>query len=141
MKPWHQFQIDHPNRFFEDTYRDYKYLVYQHDYGHLNGYVLLKEDDDREKASDLQCHGGITFDDDLSFVILTESGHYIGFDCNHWNDIAPFLEERLREVDRLRLFEPFMPYTDEPRFWRTEGYVIDNCKSIIDQLIELKNKV
>ena len=51
MKPWHQFQIDHPNRFFEDTYRDYKYIVYQHQFGHLNGYVLLKEDDDREKAS------------------------------------------------------------------------------------------
>lgn len=135
MKPWHQFQIDHPDRFFEETYRDYKYVVYQHDYGHLNGYVLLKEDDDREKASDLECHGGITFNDDLSFVIPSESGYYVGFDCNHWNDIAPFLE------DRLDLFGLWEPYTDEPRFWRTEDYVVDNCKSMIDQLIEMKNKV
>lgn len=138
MKPWHQFQIDHPDRFFEDTYRDYKYVVYQHQFGHLNGYVLLKEDDDREKASNLECHGGITFEDDLSRIIPVKSGYYVGFDCNHWNDIAPFLEKRLREIDRLRLVEPFMPYTDEPRFWRTESYVVDNCKSMIDQLIEMK---
>ena len=138
MKPWHQFQIDHPNRFFEDTYQDYKYVVYQHQFGHLNGYVLLKEDDDREKASNLECHGGITFEDDLSQIILVESGHWVGFDCNHWNDRAPFLEDRLREVDRLGLVEPFVPYTDEPRFWRTESYVVDNCKSMIDQLIEMK---
>lgn len=138
MKPWHQFQIDHPDRFFEDTYRDYKYVVYQHQFGHLNGYVLLKEDDDREKASNLECHGGITFEDDLSQIIPVESGHWVGFDCNHWNDRAPFLEDRLREVDRLGLVKPFMPYTDEPRFWRTENYVVSNCKSMIDQLIEMK---
>lgn len=138
MKPWHRFQIDHPDRFFEETYKDYQFVVYQHQYGHLSGYVLLKEDDDRAKASNLECHGGITFEDDLSRIILVEPGYWVGFDCNHWNDIAPFLEERLREVDRLGLVEPFMPYTEEPRFWRTKEYVVENCKSMIDQLIEMK---
>lgn len=131
MKPWHQFQIDHPNRFFEDTYRDYKYVVYQHQFGHLNGYVLLKEDDDREKASNLECHGGITFEDDLSRIITVGSGYYVGFDCNHYRDLAPFVNDRMRAAS-------IEPSSIDNRIWRTESYVVDNCKLMIDQLIEMK---
>lgn len=131
MKPWHQFQIDHPNRFFEDMYRDYRYAVYQNDYGHLNGYVLLKEDDDREKASDLECHGGISFEDDLSQIIPVESGHWVGFDCNHYRDLAPFMNDRMRAAG-------IEPSSIDDGIWRTEDYVVNNCKSMIDQLIEMK---
>lgn len=132
MKPWHQFQIDHPDRFFEDTYRDYKYVVYQHQFGHLNGYVLLKEDDNREKASNLECHGGITFEDDLSRIIPVEHGYWVGFDCNHYRDLAPFVKDRMRAAG-------IEPSSIDDGIWRTESYVVDNCKLMIDQLIEMKH--
>ena len=131
MKPWHQFQIDHPDRFFEDTYRDYKYVVYQHQFGHLNGYVLLKEEDNRDKASNLECHGGITFEDDLSRIIPVKSGYYVGFDCNHYQDLAPFVNDRMRAAG-------IEPSSIDDGIWRTESYVVDNCKLMIDQLIEMK---
>lgn len=92
---------------------------------------MLKGDDDREKASNLECHGGITFEDDLSRIIPVESGYYVGFDCNHYRDLAPFVNDRMRAAG-------IEPSSIDDGIWRTESYVVDNCKSMIDQLIEMK---
>lgn len=92
---------------------------------------MLKEDDDREKASNLECHGGITFEDDLSRIIPVKSGYYVGFDCNHYRDLAPFVNDRMRAAG-------IEPSSIDDGIWRTESYVVDNCKLMIDQLIEIK---
>lgn len=131
MEPWYQFQIDHPDRFFEETYKDYQFVVYQHPYGHLNGYVLLKEDDDKDRADDLKCHGGISFEDDLSRIIPVESGYWVGFDCNHYRDLAPFMNDRMRAAG-------IEPSSIDSGIWRTPEYIVENCKSMIDQLIEMQ---
>ena len=133
MKPWHQFQIDHPDRFFEETYKGYRFVVYQHQYGHLNGYVLLKEDNDREKASNLECHGGISFSGRLSDIIPVEHGYWVGFDCNHWKDLAPFMNNRMRAAG-------IEPSSIDSGIWRSKEYVVENCKSMIDQLIKMKKE-
>lgn len=88
-----------------------------------NGYVILPDDHelvdkfygDFEKDYDLEVHGGITFSDYLSKIMNLENmdledGYVLGFDCNHAGD---------NPVDC------------------NQGYVENECKKLIDQLISL----
>lgn len=88
-----------------------------------NGYVILPDDHelvdkfygDFEKEYELEVHGGITFSDYLSRIMDLENmdleeGYVLGFDCNHVGD---------NPVDC------------------NQGYVANECKKLIDQLINL----
>lgn len=88
-----------------------------------NGYVILpdyhelvdKFYGDFEKDYDLEVHGGITFSDYLSKIMDLENmdledGYVLGFDCNHVGD--------------------------NPKDCNQE-YVENECKKLIDQLINL----
>ena len=70
---------------------------------------------DFEKEYELEVHGGITFSDYLSRIMDLENmdleeGYVLGFDCNHAGD---------NPVDC------------------NQGYVENECKKLIDQLINL----
>ena len=90
------------------------------------GYVVLPEDhpfnvDIRESKrleiinNHLVVHQGVTFYDN----VLAFDSKLIGFDCNHSQDYAPILEDKVRGT------------------YRTLGYVKKELKSLVEQLITL----
>ena len=116
--------------------------------GHLCGYVKIPlELKIHQKRFDvnLDCHGGITFNE------LDEKGeNWIGFDCCHLNDICPSteylnntrpelieIEKRHQEmmeklnIKRSRFFD---------KTYKNINFCIQECKSIVDQIIEGKWK-
>ena len=128
MKPWHKFKLENPNGFYAKEYSNHTFVVYQHEIsGHLNGYVLLNKDDRVEDIMDIKCHGGITFEGNLAEIIQVQPGNWIGFDCAHYGDLAPFYKEKLAALG----FDFGVSYDE---VWRDQKFVEDNCKQIIDQL-------
>lgn len=128
MKPWHQFKLENPDGFYAKEYSNHAFVVYQHEIsGHLNGYVLLNEDDRVEDTMDIECHGGITFEGDLAEIIPVQAGNWIGFDCAHYGDKTPFADERLAAYG-------FDFGISNDQVWRTPDFVEENCEKIIDQL-------
>ena len=128
MKPWHQFKQENPDGFYAKEYSNHTFVVYQHPIsGHLNGYVLLNPEDHIDETMIIECHGGITFEGDLAEFVPVQPGNWIGFDCNHLCDMAPFLNEHFA----ARGYEFGVDYEE---VWRSPEFVEDNCKQIIDQL-------
>ena len=101
------------------TYRGYVYIILDMEAGWekwRNGYVKLQDnsrfkdlDYDTYPISAIDCNGGITFMSNE--CILFGEGTYIGFDTMHFWD-----NEATRGVENVE----------------------ENCKSIIDQLIEFE---
>ena len=128
MKPWHQFKYDNPDGFYAKEYSDHTFVVYQHETnGHLNGYVLLNPEDTIEDILDIMCHGGISFEGNLAEIVPVQAGNWIGFDCAHYGDMTPFLDEELAA-------RGFDFGVSDDKIWRTRDFVEENCKQIIDQL-------
>ena len=131
MKPWHQFKVDHPDGYYEKEYRGYNYIVFQHPaFGHLNGYIELKEDDYNIDVENIEVHGGITYKGSL---FGDKKKSYVGFDCAHLGDLCPFTEEKMRLVNPY-----YISFSSEGEVWRSPEFVEENCKDYIDGLIELK---
>ena len=133
MEKWNEFKVNYPKGFYLKKYKDYIFVVYQHQSsGHLNGYVELKPIDeeffDQNQINNLDCHGGITYQGTLDWIFKTPKSTYIGFDCAHCGDKTPFTDAML----------PGLFATSAYEVWRDEAFVEENCKSLIDQLIELK---
>lgn len=133
MTNWNEFKVNYPKGFYIKEYKGYTFVVYQHQSsGHLNGYVELKAIDevflDQNQINNLDCHGGITYQGTLDWIFKTPKSNYIGFDCAHWGDKTPFADAML----------PGLFGTSSYGVWRDEVFVEENCKALIDQLIELK---
>ena len=111
--------------------------------GHLCGYIQIPETHPyfRKKhklSNDLDCHGGITFED-------IHEEHWIGFDCAHSGDYVPTVEfikkNHFRSSGQIR---ELFPIPDEfkrlfnPQY-RNVRYCIDECIKIIDQLVNIKS--
>lgn len=76
------------------TYRGVKFsIVRNKETGHLNGYIYVKEnvpEDVKEDISDVT-HGDITYEE-------IDSGELVlGFDCAHFGDRTPYLENRVEK--------------------------------------------
>ena len=128
MKPWHQFKLENPSGFYAKEYSNHILVVYQHPVsGHLNGYVLLNPEETIGDTMIIECHGGITFEGDLAEFVPVQAGNWIGFDCNHLGDMAPFLNEQFAAGGH----EFRVDYNE---IWRDPDFVEANCKQIIDQL-------
>lgn len=128
MKPWYQFKQENPDGFYAKEASNHTFVIYQHPIGgHLNGYVLLNEDDHIEDIMDIECHGGITFEGNLAEIIPVQAGNWIGFDCAHFGDLTPFYKEKLAALG-------FDSSLSIGGIWRDQKFVEDNCKQIIDQL-------
>ena len=80
--------------------------------GHLCGYVKLKQSIAHSFIDDIECHGGITFN---------ENG-VIGFDCAHLMDLIPLMPSEFYAIKRGT--------------YRDMEYCQNECKSIVDQLVE-----
>lgn len=100
--------------------------------GHLCGYVKIPENHylyDKE-IKDIECHGG------LSFISEENEEKWIGFDCAHSGDIVPsqILTHKEIPLVLIRLKDCFKPT------YKNMQFCIDECISIIDQLINLDDE-
>lgn len=50
------------------------------------GYVSLKENENVDYGSDIDCHGGITFSGEIGKEYEPKYNNYAGFDCGHAGD-------------------------------------------------------
>ena len=112
MEKWHEFKINYPNGFYLKNYKDYNYIVFQHP---------------SSGSTKLDCHGGITYKGNLKLLFDNSKDNYIGFDCSHVGDKNPFIDAMLPDW-----------VVNEDEVWRDEAYVEENCRHLIDQLIELQ---
>lgn len=147
------------------TYKNLEYLIVLTPMGHRCGYVavppghkldFVKSEkkkmpfSDREYTSyeydayGIECHGGITFckrDHDLKDLLTTSCNDlWLGFDCGHAYDGKDYdaLEKHFgKDCDMLKFYDEHPQFKDKE--WetvKTFDYVENECKSIIDQLIE-----
>ena len=117
----------------EDTYKDHRYVVKLQQLGHRCGYIEILPDECVDENY-LEVHGGITFrdvvtpDDDTDYLPV---GVWIGFDCAHIQDTA--------DVDAtMNAFGTAPGYVnrDPGSVVRSLQYCIDECRSVIDQIVE-----
>ena len=131
MKPWHAFEENHPDGYYEKEYKDYRYIVFQHpSFGHLNGYIELKEEDYKVDLENIEVHGGITYKGSL---FGNDEKSYVGFDCAHLGDFCPFTEEKMRLVNPY-----YISFSSEGEVWKSPEFVEEICENYIDELIEMK---
>ncbi len=135
-------------------YKDYECLVYrvmkkepctQEEAwfgGHLCGYVVIPQshplyNKEIGEIDYIVCHGGITFSE-------CHDTHLIGFDCGHSGDYVPtmvkFKNERSRFHDIFPIPEDFKKYAIFNPSYKNVSFCIDQCKYIVDQLIDLESK-
>lgn len=114
--------------------------------GHLCGYIRIPSNHPfhHKKYEDIpiECHYGLSFGE-------ISVGHWIGFDCGHCNDIIPSTEYLNKthplfiEIERKRKELIKNLCSDNAFFNKTYKniqFCIDECKSIVDQLLEVKNE-
>ncbi len=108
--------------------------------GHLCGYVQIpKKHPLYGKSWDdiaIACHGGITCNEN-------HEEHWIGFDCAHLNDYVPSMEKFRKENKINEIFpmpKEFSMYSLFRKEYRNILYVMNECRIIVDQLIEIEKK-
>lgn len=132
-------------------HRGYEFLITFVEHGHRCGYVAIppgvKFDTD-----ELCVHGGITFEDEshaAKDLLPTHcSDTWLGFDAAHWGDMRCYdtalkyfghNEKAKKTIEMMK--EIHLPVYDlerkDPSFsHKTYKYMVEQCKSLIDQLIE-----
>lgn len=130
--PW---QTEPDFELFE--YRDHKCMVRRGPFGALNGYIEVKPDHAFYKqdydAIDINVHWGITYSGNILDCLDI---FFIGFDCAHAFDYVP----------TLTLFHTCSAKTElctvpmyQKENYKTIDFVIAECKSVVDQLIDGKS--
>lgn len=119
-----------------NIYRDYPYYVVLAPDGHLNGYVEVPRSHVAYGRhyydgldSQINCHGGLTYSGHMELGSpinnvnpLSHYCWYIGFDCAHYGDLVPTMGNQTGHD-----------------IWRNDEFVANECKHIIDQLIEMRS--
>lgn len=109
----------------KDIYKGLTYIIKATDGGWRCGYVEVPEEIKGSPIlQSLNVHGGITYEDDT----------LIGFDCHHDCDAV---DESIMSEDYKMMHQKIYG-----GFWKQEGivrdtdYVEDQCKYIIDQILD-----
>jgi len=110
--------------------------------GHRCGYVAIPTDSEKYSEDynsiDIECHGGLTYGCvDNKYPVETKTPTaWIGFDCAHcWDkrdiDLMRELGADDKYIDMMtQMFED--PYAEV----RTAEYCEEECKRIVDQILE-----
>lgn len=118
--------------------------------GHLCGYVKvpleMKLSEKKSYDLDIDCHGGITFNE------IEGEENWIGFDCAHSYDIIPSMEKMFKNnpimIESRKSLEKLYEKIDITKAYslifnqtyKNMGFCIQECKSIVDQLILMIKK-
>ena len=158
-KPYDSICIEHGG-----VYKGYDYLITLNDIGIRCGYVAVKHDDPamnvKEGEHDFDVHGGITFFDKHGFVAKLIDhvceDKWLGFDCGHYGDKWDFATAKkyftegeparklksMMEVKssvRKDMVMDFPNYNEDYETVKDISYAEQECKNLIDQLIEQRN--
>ena len=127
----------------DGNYNGMRYIVKFFEDGHRCGYVCiddekkfneLKRSFDEHYTTDIICHGGITFVEEMILDDYLPDGKWIGFDCAHFGDRMDYDEaiDVFGESDFRNAVNVFNFYKDG-NVWKKEHVEIE-CKDIINQL-------
>src|SRR5690606_23628828 len=127
--------------------------------GNINGYIIIEKDHplygiENNFDADLDIHGGVTFSGFIFYDFFQENDFVdkfaIGFDCAHAFDIVPSMEtlkEKIRKTEPrfLNAYKILKERRKNSPFGKMKTYknvvfVINELKSGVDQLIEMKVK-
>ena len=133
---------------FDGYYKGFRYVIVFQSMGHRCGYVEIPKDNklygkDYEDIN-INCHGGLTYSkfNNRNYPVEYNNGYFIGFDCSHCGDgkntdlareydiIGSHTYKELKEIETM-----FPIHGEEVRSFE---YVKDECKSIIDQIINME---
>lgn len=127
-----------------------EYKVLKTDRGHRNGYIKLYKEHpwygkDETEIQSLNgqdwvtVHGGITFTDDDYININTKNYNawWVGFDCAHIEDLPDpsIMSEEYKNITYCDICPSISYYLPSIK---TTDYVINECKSLIEQALGLK---
>ena len=128
---------------FEGEYRGFRFYITIHPYiGHRCGYIIIPSNCciyQRDYSTlKIEAHGGLTYSG-FDF----EDKWVIGFDCAHIGD-APDIKAALKFYKNTEYEESIKNnskcmYGGKDDEIRTLDYCIDECKKIIDQILEKEN--
>ncbi len=109
--------------------------------GHLCGYVQIPKNHfcfgKHYDLIEIDVHGGLTFSE------FVEDKYWIGFDCGHLGDLIPSNEKNKKEHLSDKSFAILKELENSSIFFSTYkniNFCIDECKSMVDQLIEIDKK-
>lgn len=139
-------------------HKGYEYLITFTEMGHRCGYVAINPDHPCYKKDlvsngdfDVSVHGGVTFHREEHAIkkMLKHpcSDEWIGFDAAHYNDRACIrtAEKYFGSENTFIKHAKTSDFYMKPDFFgdivihRTFEYMEQECKNLIDQLIEIKN--
>ena len=130
-------------------YRGFQCCVIFQDLGHRCGYVKIPYWHPAYEKNwdelDIKCHGGITYADHSLLGKTHTFGWWIGFDCAHFGDI-PDVQSAIKyfnegdEEQRKTLNFLYNLDKGQENFGsvKTLDYCIQQCRSIVDQLMEME---
>ena len=130
------------------TYKGYKCCVLFMPIGHRCGYVLVphwhSQYGKNYRDIPIKCHGGLTYSS--HFLMGQEfPSWWIGFDCAHAGDIAD-KESQIKYYGENEQNPFFSMLTfmlegyDEFGTIKTLDFCEQECRNIVDQLIEMENR-
>ena len=85
-------------------------------------------------AIDVSVHGGLTYSEHAPSFRLGGFEYYLGFDCGHWQD-APDIETMKRHGADEKYLSCWSAFPGD--VVRTQQYVIEECKSVVNQIIDM----
>jgi hypothetical protein len=110
--------------------------------GYLCGYIIVPKNHPffcqfEICYENIYCHGGITFNK------FKDDVHLIGFACAHLGDYIPACEHMKKTIPEMIEIEKAFPLPEgmEDYLWlkpiyKNLNYCIEECKNIINQLVE-----
>lgn len=116
-------------------YKGYTCIVFAMNSGHRCGYVVIPETHPLYKNEhiDVECHCGITFN-----KIFEGEEHVIGFDCAHIGDLPDVSIMNEAHFKMHQMMNQYFNVPEEGATVKTKEFVFENCKGIVDQLIEFE---
>lgn len=145
-------------------YKGYEYLITFTDRGHRCGYVALADNhpinkfdfmeisyqEIQSEYKSLHVHGEITFHDENRLSEFIKKDHvcsdkWIGFDAAHYQDTSDLkLVKKLWPKKDLTWdikFKNDLQILGSSSRIRSKKYMINQCKKLIDQIVEIDNKI
>lgn len=142
------------------NYKEYEYLVTFTDRGHRCGYVAIDQSHPFysknvgwDNSPDVHVHGGVTFFNKGTHIITCVLGKHscedlwIGFDAMHNGDGRDYElvkkvfcsnAESISSINYIEKIDRESPIMIYEGYHKTKEYMVNECKKLIDQLIEAK---